>query len=289
MDSLLSRWGLQGYDVRPVTAGTNNSGYYVGDEFVLRVHRNAIAPTYEHAVLRLLTGLSFEVPVPVPVAGETAVHGELDGRRVLASLSRRIPGEHPHRGDTARAEACGRALAELDHVLARLNPADLPQAHIWDGTLTDVHPRVPSLDVVIDGVPHRDEVARILSGIRPRPDLPQQIIHGDFALTNVLMAGDRVTGILDFETAGVGYRALDLAVGRFFFGTPGHPSEAFQRGYLDVFGLTEAELAALRELELMREATSLIHWYGRYLDGQTTAADIADRVERLRQVDAWAS
>ncbi|HET6738825.1 MAG TPA: phosphotransferase [Kribbella sp.] len=284
MDTLLRRWGLQGYDVRPLTTGTNNTGYYVGDEFVLRIHRNAIAPTYEHAVLQALTGLSFAVPVPVPTGGETAIRGELYGKPVLASLSRRIPGEHPVRGDDVRAEACGRALAELDHALARLDPADLPTSRIWDGDLTTVHPRVPSLDAVINGVPRRDEVARIFDGIRRRPDLPQQIIHGDFALTNVLMSGDRVTAILDFETAGTGYRAMDLAVGRYFFGVPGSPSTAFQRGYVDAHPLTAVELAAVPELELMREATSLVHWYGRYVEGQTTAEDLADRVERLRHV-----
>jgi Ser/Thr protein kinase RdoA (MazF antagonist) len=291
VESLLRLWGLQGYDVRPLTEGTNNTGCYVGDEFVLRIHRNAIAPTYEHAVMRALSGLSFAVPVPVPVDGETAVHGELHGRPVLASLSRRIPGEHPVRGDSAGAEACGRALAELDHALNRLDPAELPPSLEWDGDLTNIHPRMPSIDRVIDGVAaeDRDDVARILTGVRPRSDLPRQLIHGDFAMTNVLMAGDRVTAILDFETAGPGYRAMDLAVGRFFFGEVGHPSEAFQRGYLDAFPLTGAELSALRELELMREATSLVHWCGRYVEGRITGGNLADRVERLRRVEDWAS
>lgn len=130
MDRLLRIWGLQGYDVRPLTEGTNNTGCDVGDEFVLRIHRNAIDPKYEHAVLRALNGLSFAVPVPVPVDGETAVRGELNGETVLASLSRRIPGEHPARGDAAQAEACG--------------------------DLTDIHPRVPSIDSVIDGVTAED-------------------------------------------------------------------------------------------------------------------------------------
>ncbi|MFI5695743.1 hypothetical protein ACIA58_28080 [Kribbella sp. NPDC051586] len=43
MDGLLRRWGLQGYDVRALAVGTNNAGYYVGDEFVLRIHRNPVA------------------------------------------------------------------------------------------------------------------------------------------------------------------------------------------------------------------------------------------------------
>ncbi|TCC35926.1 hypothetical protein E0H92_24835 [Kribbella speibonae] len=244
VDNLLSRWGLQGYDVRPLTEGTNNTGFYVGDEFVLRIHRNGITPSYEHAVLRALSGLSFAVPVPVPVAGETAVRGELHGRPVLASLSHRIPGEHPARGDAPRAEACGRALAELDHALGRLDETELPQPPVWDGDLTNIHPCVPSID--------------------------------------------RVTAILDFETAGRGHRAMDLAVGRFFFGEVGRPSAPFERGYLDVLPLTGAEVFVLRELELMREATSFVHWYGRYVEGQTTAEDLADRVERLRGVEDWA-
>jgi Ser/Thr protein kinase RdoA (MazF antagonist) len=250
VDHLLKHWGLQGYDVRPLTAGTNNTGYYVGDEFVLRIHRNAIPPTYEHAVLRSLGRLSFAVPVPVPAGEETAVRGNLNGHPVLASLSRRIPGEHPVRGNARQAEACGRALGELDHALAALDPAELPQPHVWDGDLTAIHPRVPNVDAVINGVPaaYRTDVARILNGIRPRRDLPQQIIHGDFATTNVLLAGERVTAILDFETAGPGWRAM--------------------------------------ELELMREATSLVHWYGRYVDGQTTADDLAARVERLLRVES---
>jgi Ser/Thr protein kinase RdoA (MazF antagonist) len=289
VDSLLRRWGLQGYDVRALTAGTNNAGYYVGDEFVLRIHRNPVAP-YEHAVLRALRGLSFAVPVPVPADdGSALVRGELRGEVVNASLSRRIPGEHPARGDALRAEAAGAALAELDDVLGRLDPADLPPGRMWDGDLTTIHPRVPTIGLLVEGMPadRRDQVARILTGIRPRTDLPRQIIHGDLAPTNVLMVGDRVTAILDFETCGPGYRAMDLAVGGYFFGDFGRPtaaSEAFHSGYLTRFALTDAELDALPELELMREATSLVHWYGRCLDGLTTARDIADRAERLLKV-----
>ncbi|MGW7680285.1 phosphotransferase enzyme family protein [Kribbella sp. NPDC054772] len=278
MDELLRRWGLQGYDVRPVGAGTNNTAYYVGDEFVLRIYRNA-ASAYEHAVLRALDGLSFAVPVPIPADDGATIVRE----PVTASLSRRLPGEHPDRDDAVQAAACGRALAELDDVLGQLDPAGLPASQMWDGDLTAIHPRVPDLALVIGGVPvdHRADVERILRSVRPRTDLPRQIIHGDFAVTNVLMVGDRVTAILDFETAGPGYRAMDLAVGAYFFGQVG---AALRHGYLERFPLSEAELEALPELELMREATSMVHWYGRYLDGLITAQDVAARADRLVRV-----
>lgn len=115
---LLRVWDLrEPVQVRPVTAGTNNTSYYLGDDFVLRIHKNKGFLEYEHAVLRALRGLSFAVPVPVPtVDGQSVVEGELDGQVVLASLARRIPGEHPQRGNVVQAEICGSAHAELDRV-----------------------------------------------------------------------------------------------------------------------------------------------------------------------------
>ena len=47
--------------------------------------------------------------------------------------------------------------------------------------------------------------------------LLQQIVHRDFDASNVLMEGDRVTGVLDFEFAGSDLRAFDLARSRSLF------------------------------------------------------------------------
>ncbi len=63
-------------------------------------------------------------------------------------------------------------------------------------------------------------------------------------------------------------------------GCPASP-RAFQRGYLARCELTSAELAALPDLQLLREATSLVHWYGRRLEGLTSAADVVERADRL--------
>ena len=57
---LLRAWDLrEPVQVRPVTAGTNNTSYYLGDDFVLRIHKNKGFLEYEHAVLRAVRGLSF--------------------------------------------------------------------------------------------------------------------------------------------------------------------------------------------------------------------------------------
>lgn len=282
MDELLKAWGLRADDVRPVGAGTNNTAYYVGDEFVLRLYRNTTAHEYEHAVLRALDGLSFAVPVPVPAKdGSTVVRG--------ACLTRRIPGEHPQPGEVRQAEACGEALAELDEALAGLHEPALPPRNDWLGDLTKVHRRVSDLGELlasIEDTERRERVARIFEVVQPVRDLPRNIIHADFWPTNVLMVGDKVTGILDFETVGPGYRAMDLAIGLWSFGQGDQAAaDAFRRGYVARLSLTDAEQDAVPDLQLLREATSLVHWYGRHLEGLTTAADINTRIDRLLQLE----
>jgi Ser/Thr protein kinase RdoA (MazF antagonist) len=287
VDKLLKAWGVRARDVRPVAEGTNNAGYYIGDEFVLRIHRNTTAPDYEHAVLRALGGLSFAVPVPLPAEdGSTVVRRELEGEVVTASLSRLIPGEHPRRGDVVRAEACGAALAELDEALARLDRRALPPRNEWDRDLTKVHRRVPDLGELLASLDKAEQVARIFAVVQRVRELPRSIIHADFGPTNVLMGGARVTAILDFEAVGPGYRAMDLAIGLWSFGQYDEAgAEAFRRGYVARLRLTEAELNAVPDLQLLREASSLVHWYGRHLDGLTTAADINARADRLLRLE----
>ncbi len=193
-------------------------------------------------------------------------------------------------GDVGRAEACGQALAELDDALAALDPARLPARRVWDGDLTKVHPRVADLDELVaslEGAERREQVARIFAVVQRARDLPQSIIHADFYPTNVLMEGPRVTAVLDFEVAGPGYRAMDLAIGLWAFGHHDRPgaTDAFRRGYLARLPLTDVEQDAVPDLQLLREATSLVHRYGRRLEGLTTAAEITARADRLLQVE----
>jgi len=174
-------------------------------------------------------------------------------------------------------------LAELDLALARLDPRVLPPPrNDWDRDLTRLHPRVTRLSGLIEELPadRRGAVARVFERVQVGPELPRQIVHGDLARSNVLMVGERVTGILDLEFVCPGYRAMDLAAGLWFFGADGPAAEAFQRGYLARCELTSAELAAVPDLRLLREATSLVHWYGRRLEGLTSAADVVERADR---------
>lgn len=161
---------------------------------------------------------------------------------------------------------------------------ELPARNVWDGDLTKLHSRVDDLDELIkslEGTERRERVARIFAVVRTAHDLPQSIIHADYFPTNVLVDGLRVTAILDFEVAGPSYRAMDLAVGLWAFGN----DDAFRRGYLARLPLTDAEQYAVPDLQLLREQASLVHWYGRHLEGLTTAAGITTRADRLLQLE----
>src|SRR5206468_11290676 len=52
--------------------------------------------------------------------------------------------------------------------------------------------------------------ARALAATAPERH-PMSVQHGDFQTNNVLFAGGRVTGVVDWELAGIGHPLLDLA------------------------------------------------------------------------------
>jgi len=124
------------------------------------------------------------------------------------------------------------------------------------------------------------------------PLLPAQLIHADFDPSNVLVEGEQVSGVLDFEFAALAPRAMDFAIGLHGFSGPPRAedtywrlAEAFAIGYQQRSRLTAAEIAALPALMRLREATSLVHWMGRGWDGRTTMVDLVARAERLLSLD----
>lgn len=114
---------------------------------------------------------------------------------------------------------------------------------------------------------------------------PLTWIHWDFYPSNVLMHAGHVTGIVDFEFAGAGYRAMDIAIGlnAFAFGQPDMWTliERFATGYLSRVHLSTGEIEAVPTLMLMREATSLVHWTGRSLQDLPDRMGVTQRARRL--------
>ncbi len=134
---------------------------------------------------------------------------ELDGKAV--ALIEFLPGVSPSRPTEAQAHAAGQALAQVhlaarDFPLSRRDQLD-PSAnrdtlarcggHRLATIATELSEAIQMANAVADGWP---------------ANLRMSIIHSDLFPDNVLMLGDRVTGLIDFYFACNGLMAYDLAV-----------------------------------------------------------------------------
>lgn len=100
--------------------------------------------------------------------------------------------------------------------------------------------------------------------------LPRQMAHRDFKGDNLLVVGDTVSAVLDFEFAGEDLRAVDVALGLLHLGREwvGYPGwwplgAAFARGYTTTGVLTVEEAAAVPTLMRLRAAYAIAYFIGR--------------------------
>jgi len=164
-----------------------------------------------------------------------------------------LPGVSPTKPEAAQAFAVGETLATIhaaseDFGLSRENTMGFGQnlaclEACGTGPLASIHPELP--DIL---GPAREAAELDLS------PLPQAQIHADLFPDNVLMLGDKVTGLIDFYFACTGPMALDLAVthAAWCFDDDGtympDLGDALVAGYQSVRPLTQLEKEALPEI-----------------------------------------
>lgn len=285
--------------LRPVAIGTNNRAYIVecgNGAFYLKGHDNRPDPDRILSVSRLTAAITAERPpfaVPETIPSRSGEMSVVHGGRSWA-LSTFIPGTVARAGDRDDAFACGLALAELHAALARVDPGPGDAGERAVGDLTQVHPLVRdparAIQEAIDEAGLAEDAMVILTAAQLRATAvtagwPLTWIHWDFYPSNVLMEAGRVTGIVDFEFAGAGYRVMDVAIGlyAFAFGQPDMWTliERFATGYLGRLPLASEEIEAIPTLLVIREATSLAHWTGRSLQGLPDRMGVSQRARRL--------
>ena len=304
--SLLARWGIPaGAAVARTDRGTNNRTLRVtaGDRrWFLRISQNLSAAQVraEHRLLARLAGagLPFAVPAPVPLPDGSTVADTPEGPATLCGW---IPGVRPDLSHEPALESFGRAAAELSDALATVPPQDTPcdwkggplQAPL-DGAALARDLLAAGLDagqvgVLRDGT---DRASAAWEGIAGR--LPTQVVHGDLAASNMLVSPDTgaVTGVLDFELVGHWIRAIELTVALALSGAahgPGWPRRAAAVARGGAWGerLTAAELAALPDLIVVRAAGSMLWRAGRWRRGQSSLADVTDRLDGLAETLRW--
>lgn len=298
--------------IQQVTSGNNNYTYNIVtpiQRYVLRIYpqgANLDWICHEHALLIRLgqQGLSFSIPTPIPDhSGATLLAISDQGVQVLAALFYHISGLPPNGDTLAQSRCCGSALAELDQMLSSLT-LSLPLVPRRPcGDLARIHPSVPDPLKALDWVPldsgRRAHVYRIISDVEATlpmlyRSLPQQLVHRDFDASNVLMSGNTVTGVLDFEFAGPDLRAFDLARSLSLFTiSPWSIPDGWERvtaficGYREHLTLTSGEIEAIPCLMRLYRIWSLIHREGQRQRGLANESDVLARALGLLRQEAW--
>ena len=305
IDAVLDGWRLP----RPRTAASSAEGYQnttlfvscASGDYVLKIYSNVAElghRRFEHELLAWLLAhaeLPFMVPRPVLDAeGDTLrfLHGR------PAALFARIDGEALPKDGGAYVRPAAAALARLDAVMAELDHFDHRPPR-FEGDLGGVHPLVDDIDGAVEDSGLDAPQATLLHRALERASelaapvyasLPRQVIHGDFAFGNTLVKDGVVSGLLDFEHAGIDVRAIDLAAALYRF--PAHEDalgecERFGRAYCAVLPLDVTEVAALPALLLVRSGVFVAHWVGRYRAGLATIDEVRPRATRALFTADW--
>lgn len=308
---LQESWPIPGrWSVFPIAQGVNNLTQVIetpSGSYVLRAYRGDRSLQQIRYELQVLSSLRekklpFQVPAPVPTAtGE--LFAILSG--TMFSLAPRLPGSMPQGDNLEQAHAAGRALAELGKALVDIRVevsdrvAPFPPSgdfKAWAGISIDLPSLLQELPL---RVKERDQILLLLEEIQTSipslyQSLPQQIIHRDYDQSNILMEGDSVTGVLDFEFCGPDLRIRDLAYalaqwpsGFWNTGKEWAIIAAFGQGYIQHQALRFDELEALPQIFRLREATSLYFHLGRFARGVETSEEALARLQESLIIESW--
>ncbi|MBB5706838.1 homoserine kinase [Sphingopyxis panaciterrulae] len=197
-----------------------------------------------------------------------------------------------------QCEAAGAALGEMHRALEHYPGArDNSMGHRhW----RDIADATGDLDAVQEGLQAMVEEELAWLDARWPNDLPAHVIHADLFPDNVLMLGDRVTGLIDFYFAATDVRAYDVAIthAAWCFSDDGRHCDptraaALMHGYRSVVVLSEAEVAALPLLArgaalrfLLTRAHDWVHTPADALVTRKNPAPFLARLLRYRAPDA---
>ena len=241
-----------------IAEGVQNSNYLVEttrDRFILTLYEKRVAAgdlPFFMALLDHLAAKGLPVPPAIPDRDGRTIQ-QLEGRP--ACLIRFLPGVSLSHPTPAQALAAGEALGSMHRAVADfpLTRANSMGVDTWR-PLFDRCGR--SLDDIAPGL--HDTLDRALDHVLarwPAETLDACAIHADLFPDNVLMRGDRVSGLIDFYFACTDVRVFDLAIthSAWSFDVSGAPydgaiGDALMAGYERHFPLSPAERAAFPTL-----------------------------------------
>jgi homoserine kinase type II len=261
-----------------IAEGVENSNYLVDtskSRFILTLYEKRVAAgdlPYFMGLLDHLADRGLPVPPAVPDREGQVIH-ELEGRP--ACLIQFLSGVSVSHPTPAQARAAAEAMGRM-HKAASDFALDRPNSMGVDAWQPLFERCGRDLDAIQPGL--YDHIGKALDAILAAwpSDLPRGAIHADLFPDNVLMLGNRVTGLIDFYFACTDIRAYDLAVmhGAWAFDASGEGHDpqvggALLEGYAASFGLSDAERAAL---PILAEGAALRFFLTRAWDWLNTPA-----------------
>ncbi|WP_033073068.1 homoserine kinase [Sphingopyxis sp. MWB1] len=284
-----------------IAEGVENSNFLLetsGGRFILTLYEKRVSEGDLPFFVDLLAHLARSgCPVPAMIADREGKAIQRISDRA-ACIIQFLPGISLTHPNGAQCEAAGAALGAMHKALAAYEGArDNSMGHAqWRAVAAgagDLDSVLPGLDAIVT-----DELA-YLDAHWPS-GLPAHVIHADLFPDNVLMLGDRVTGLIDFYFAATDFRAYDLAVthAAWTFSDDGQScdpalAQGLMRGYASDVTLTDAEIAAMpifaRGASLRFLLTRAHDWLHTPADALVTRKDplpFLNRLKRYQQADA---
>lgn len=219
--------------VSRIHSGTATDNFLVasesGERWFAKVYREGSSPADDLAAIELaMFARASGVPVPAlrpPVNGYLIAHGH----GISISLWEYVEG-----AKTAEDGLTGQRWTRVGAVVGRMHrhlavhPAgapfyraagglcDVPTAQIAYDRLIEAYRRRDSLDEdqswALDAALHRRSLLpRVRSLLHDLPPLTAQIVHGDLAAPNLMMRGDDVAAVIDFQPPSAHYLAWEVA------------------------------------------------------------------------------
>ncbi|SNS05479.1 homoserine kinase [Sphingomonas laterariae] len=258
MEALLERYGVGTLvSAKGIAEGVENSNYLVDtteQRFILTLYEKRVDVADLPFFLALLDHLADKgLPVPRALADRNGTQLQTVAGRpaCLIEFLQGVSVSHP---TAAQAYATGEALGQMHAALADFD-GQRANALGLEGWAALAQRCGADLDAIQPGLQARvqDEL-RYLADNWPG-ELPRSVVHADLFPDNVLMLGDKVSGIIDFYFAAQEVRAWDVAVTQAAWcfendgtGFDADRAAALIAGYDASFGLSAAERAAFPAL-----------------------------------------
>lgn len=207
--------------VRPVAdGGWDNRTFHLGDKLSVRL---PAAARYAAAVEKEQTWLPRLAPhLPAPISAPVAMGRPADGFPWSWSVLRWLPGETAAAAPPKDLRAFASDLAAFLAALQAVDAADGPPAgrHSFhrggDLAVYDAEAGT-ALGRLAEQIDVRRAEATWEAALAAPFAGPAVWVHGDIAPSNLLVAGDRLAGVIDFGQCCVGDPACDYAIAWTFF------------------------------------------------------------------------